>query len=100
MNNKPMISKEVKDSLITYAMVGAIAYLFTGIGEGKHERDVSNTKQDMLLRSDGKLWNYVDEDLRWKNDFEIRHAEEQVKNAEKWADHYREILMNLQNKEK
>ena len=95
-----MISKEVKDSLITYAMVGAIAYLFTGIGEGKHERDVSNTKQDMLLRSDGKLWNYVDEDLRWKNDFEIRHAEEQVKNAEKWADHYREILMNLQNKEK
>ena len=81
-------------------MVGAIAYLFTGIGEGKHERDVSNTKQDMLLRSDGKLWNYVDEDLRWKNDFEIRHAEEQVKNAEKWADHYREILMNLQNKEK
>tara|TARA_R110000822_G_scaffold13489_1_gene47933 strand:- start:244 stop:531 length:288 start_codon:yes stop_codon:yes gene_type:complete len=95
-----MISKEVKDSLITYAMVGAIAYLFTGIGEGKHERDVSNTKQDMLLRSDGKLWNYVDEDLRWKNEFEIRHAEEQVKNAEKWADHYREILMNLQNKEK
>ena len=95
-----MISKEVKDSLITYAMVGAIAYLFTGIGEGKHERDVSNTKQDMLLRSDGKLWNYVDEDLRWKNDFEIRHAEEQVKNAEKWSDHYREILMNLQNKEK
>lgn len=94
-----MISKEVKDSLITYAMVGAIAYLFTGIGEGKHERDVSNTKQDMLLRSDGKLWNYVDEDLRWKNDFEIRHAEEQVKNAEKWADHYREILMNLQNKD-
>ena len=69
MNNKPMISKEVKDSLITYAMVGAIAYLFTGIGEGKHERDVSNTKQDMLLRSDGKLWNYVDEDLRWKNDY-------------------------------
>jgi hypothetical protein len=95
-----MISKEVKDSLITYAMVGAIAYLFTGIGEGKHERDVSNTKQDILLQSDGKLWNYVDEDLRWKNDFEIRHAEEQVKNAEKWADHYREILMNLQNKEK
>ena len=94
-----MISKEVKDSLITYAMVGAIAYLFTGIGEGKHERDVSNTKQDMLLRSDGKLWNYVDEDLRWKNEFEIRHAEEQVKNAEKWADHYREILMNLQNKD-
>ena len=92
-----MISKEVKDSLITYAMVGAIAYLFTGIGEGKHERDVSNTKQDILLQSDGKLWNYVDEDLRWKNDFEIRHAEEQVKNAEKWADHYREILMNLQN---
>ena len=95
-----MISKEVKDSLITYAMVGAIAYLFTGIGEGKHERDVSNTKQDILLQSDGKLWNYVDEDLRWKNDFEIRHAEEQDKNAEKWADHYREILMNLQNKEK
>jgi|TARA_R110000782_G_scaffold75943_2_gene151359 hypothetical protein len=94
-----MISKEVKDSLITYAMVGAIAYLFTGIGEGKHERDVSNTKQDILLQSDGKLWNYVDEDLRWKNDFEIRHAEEQVKNAEKWADHYREILMNLQNKD-
>ena len=80
-------------------MVGAIAYLFTGIGEGKHERDVSNTKQDILLQSDGKLWNYVDEDLRWKNDFEIRHAEEQVKNAEKWADHYREILMNLQNKD-
>ncbi len=94
-----MISKEVKDSLITYAMVGAIAYLFTGISEGKHERDVSNTKQDILLQSDGKLWNYVDEDLRWKNDFEIRHAEEQVKNAEKWADHYREILMNLQNKD-
>ena len=94
-----MISKEVQDSLITYAMVGAIAYLFTGIGEGKHERDVSNTKQDILLQSDGKLWNYVDEDLRWKNDFEIRHAEEQVKNAEKWADHYREILMNLQNKD-
>ena len=92
-----MISKEVKDSLITYAMVGAIAYLFTGIAEGKHERDVSNTKQDILLQSDGKLWNYVDEDLRWKNQFEIRHAEEQVKNAEKWADHYREILMNLQN---
>ena len=92
-----MISKEVKDSLITYAMVGAIAYLFTGIAEGKHERDVSNTKQDILLQSDGKLWNYVDEDLRWKNQFEIRHAEEQVKNAEKWAEHYREILMNLQN---
>jgi hypothetical protein len=53
----------------------------------------------ILLQSDGKLWNYVDEDLRWKNDFEIRHAEEQVKNAEKWADHYREILMNLQNKD-
>ena len=92
-----MISKEVKDSLITYAMVGAIAYLFTGIAEGKHERDVSNTKQDILLQSDGKLWNYVDEDLRWKNQFEIRHADEQVKNAEKWAEHYREILMNLQN---
>jgi len=92
-----MITKEVKDQLVTYAMVGAIAYLFTGIGEGKHERDVSNTKQDVLLKSDGKLWNYVDEDLRWKNDFEIRHAEEQVKNAEKWAEHYREILINLQS---
>jgi len=95
-----MISKEVKDSLVTYGMVGAIAYLFTGIGEGKHERDVSNTKQEILLQSDGKLWNYVDEDLRWKNDFEIRHAEEQVKNAEKWATHYREILMIELNKEK
>ena len=95
-----MISKEVKDSLITYGMIGAIAYLFTGIAEGKHERDVSNTKQEMLLQSDTKLWDYVDEDLRWKNQFEIRHAEEQVKNAEKWADHYREILMIELNKEK
>ena len=32
-----MITKEVKDQLVTYAMVGAIAYLFTGIGEGKHD---------------------------------------------------------------
>ncbi len=94
-----MISKEIKDSLITYGMIGAIAYLFTGIGEGKHERDVSNTKQEILLQSDGKLWDYVDEDLRWKNEFEIRHAEEQVKNAEKWAEHYREILMIELNKE-
>ncbi len=94
-----MISKEVKDSLITYGMIGAIAYLFTGIAEGKHERDVSNTKQEMLLQSDGKLWDYVDEDLRWKNEFEIRHAEEQVKNAEKWAEHYREILMIELNNE-
>jgi hypothetical protein len=89
-----MLSKEVKDSLITYGMIAAIAYLFTGIGEGKHERDVGNTKQEILLQSDGKLWDYVDEDLRWKNQFEIRHAEEQVKNAEKWADHYRELLQN------
>jgi len=80
-----MISKEVKDSLITYGMIGAIAYLFTGIAEGKHERDVSNTKQEILLQSD--------------NEFEIRHAEEQVKNAEKWAKHYREILMIELNKE-
>ena len=95
-----MISKEVKDSLITYGMIGAIAYLFTGVADGKHERDVSNTKQEILLQSDGKLWNYVHEDLRWKNEFEIRHAEEQVKNAEKWATHYREILMIELNKEK
>ena len=54
---------------------------------------MSSTNTIVATESDAKLWDYVDEDLRWKNDFEIRHAEEQVKNAEKWADHYREILM-------
>lgn len=92
------ISKELQDQIVSWAMIAAIGYLFTGISEGKHERDVSNTKQEILLQSDAKLWDYVDEDLRWKNEFEIRHAEEQVKNAEKWAEHYRELLIKLESK--
>ena len=91
------ISKELQDQIVSWAMIAAIGYLFTGIGEGKHERDVSNTKQEILLQSDAKLWDYVVEDLRWKNEFEIRHAEEQVKNAEKWSQHYHDLWQNSCN---
>ena len=85
------ISKQLQDQIVSWAMIAAIGYLFTGIGEGKHERDVSNTKQEMLMGSDEKIWGYIDEDLRWKYTMEIRHSEEQVKNAEKWADHYHDL---------
>jgi hypothetical protein len=85
-----MISKEVKDSLITYATIGALAYLFNGIGDAKHDIDILHTKQDHLLNSDAKLWEYVDEDLRWKTELQKEISNIRIEISEEKAQFYKE----------
>ena len=75
-------------------MIGAIAYLFTGIGEGNHERDISNTKQEILLDSDGKQWQSLDANMEWRISLIKEISDERVKNAEKWSEHYQELWQN------
>ena len=84
-----MISEEVKNSLITYAMIGAIGYLFSGVSDGKHERDIFGVHLEYLKKSSDKLWEMKDYDLiskpqEVKEDYEYRLAEkdEKIKDLE------------------
>ena len=88
-----MVSKEVKDSLITYGTMAAIAFLFSGVSDGKHERDIFGVHLEYLKKSSDKLWDMKDYDLMFKpqevkENYEYRLAEkdEKIKDLEHQID--------------
>jgi len=62
-----MISDATKDNLVTYALIGAIGYLFTSIGDYGHfidlmSKDIESNKENNieLKQSVIKLWDFTD----------------------------------------
>lgn len=67
--------------LVTLALCGAITWLFTSVGESKHNDDIQNIHIEYLRTSDQRQWTFYDADQdRLIEDYktEIRELKKEV----------------------
>jgi len=52
--------------VVVASIIGVISSLSDAIERGKHNDDIHNIEIEQLKKSNDRLWEYVDEDLRLK----------------------------------
>ena len=54
--------KSISATVVGSIILAALMFLFSSIGESKHNDDIQNIHQGYLIKSSDKAWNFYDND--------------------------------------